>query len=393
MLAQPPLFVIDAPSILPPMGIPLTVAEYFAGIGLVRLGLEQVGWQVLFANDWDEGKAAMYHANFPAAHYHVGDIFDLEPGAVPATTLATCSFPCIDLSLAGKNSGLRGAHSSAFWGFIRVLRGQGAQRPPLVLLENVPGWVTSNRGEDFRTTISALNELGYCCDVYTLDALHFTPQSRQRVFVVGIQGVTATPDWAVLLKRPRSLLTPSLQRAILAHRDLGWYFREPARTPPPHHIGLAAVIEAMEDGDKRWWVEEEVTRHLAMMAPAHRERVQALATQAGWHYRTFYRRVRHGQQRAEVRQDEIAGCLRTARGGSSRQMVVAAGEGQIKMRHLTPREYARLQGAPDTFPIPDNTIQALTGFGDAVCVPVITWIAETILNPMVASRLGALTEC
>ena len=57
-------------------------------------------------------------------------------------------------------------------------------------------------------------------------------------------------------------------------------------------------------------------------------------------------------------------------------MLVAAGKGNIKMRHVTPREYARLQDVPDNYPIPPNTLQALTGFGDAVCVPAIRWIAE-----------------
>lgn len=390
MLAQPPLFAIGEPSPPPAQtGIPLTVAEYFAGIGLVRLGLERAGWQVRFANDWDPGKAAMYQANFPNTHYVLGNIFDLEPERVPPTTLATCSFPFIDLSLAGKNGGLRGAHSSAFWGFIQLLQAQGAQRPPLVLLENVPGWITSNRGEDFRATIAALNELGYRCDVYTLDALHFTPQSRLRVFVVGVQGAL-TPDWALLDKRPGSILTPSLRRAIHAHCDLGWHFWLPSRTLPPPHARLGSVIEQMAESDPRWWTEEEAARHLAMMTPAHLERVQTLVAQPGWHYRTLYRRVRQGQQRAEVRQDEVAGCLRTARGGSSRQMLVVAGQGRIKMRHMTPREYARLQGVPDTFPIPGNIIQALMGFGDAVCVPVITWIAESVLNPMVAACASPL---
>src|SRR5690606_22456500 len=97
------------------------------------------------------------------------------------------SFPCIDLSLAGSMQGLAGKHSSAFWGFIRLLRAKQEQRPPLVLIENVPGWLTSNQGRDFRTTIEALNELGYVCDVLSLDAIHFSPQSRLRIFVVGVQ--------------------------------------------------------------------------------------------------------------------------------------------------------------------------------------------------------------
>jgi hypothetical protein len=109
----------------------LTVAEYFAGIGLVRMGLEPFGWRVVFANDISEKKYEMYKAFFPDAngHYTVGDIFKVDPRQVPKTTLATCSFPCIDLSLAGNMNGIGGKHSSAFWGFIRILKSQGDSAP------------------------------------------------------------------------------------------------------------------------------------------------------------------------------------------------------------------------------------------------------------------------
>ena len=118
------------------------------------------------------------------------------------------------------------------------------------------------------------------------------------------------------------------------------------------------------------------------MTPINMAHLEALKNQSSYSYRTMYRRVRNGQQRAELRKDEIAGCLRTAKGGSSRQMLVKAGKGKIKMRVMTPREYARLQGVPDDYPLPDRINQALTGFGDAVCVPVVTWIAQNILNPL-----------
>ena len=104
-------------------------------------------------------------------------------------------------------------------------------------------------------------------------------------------------------------------------------------------------------------------------------------------YRTFFRRRREDSQRAEVRDDDLSGCLRTAVGGSGKQFLLKMGNGKIEMRAMTPREYARLQGVPDTYRITVNGVQALTGFGDAVCVPAISWIAEHILNPLVAEVL------
>jgi DNA (cytosine-5)-methyltransferase 1 len=119
-----------------------------------------------------------------------------------------------------------------------------------------------------------------------------------------------------------------------------------------------------------------------MMKESHRERVAQLARDERTTYRTFFRRRREGQQRAEVRNDDLSGCLRTAVGGSGKQFLIKAGKGCIKMRAMTPREYARLQGVPDEYPINVNGVQALTGFGDAVCVPAISWIAKHILNPL-----------
>ena len=85
---------------------------------------------------------------------------------------------------------------------------------------------------------------------------------------------------------------------------------------------------------------------------------------------------------AELRVDGIAGCLRTPRGGSGRQILVKAGFGEFYARLLTPRECARLMGTDD-FTISVSLNQALFGFGDAVCVPVVEWIAENYLNPAI----------
>ncbi|MCK6628517.1 MAG: DNA (cytosine-5-)-methyltransferase [Anaerolineae bacterium] len=365
-----------------------TVAEYFAGIDLVRMGLEPLGWRVVWANDISAKKYELYRAFFPDAnrHYLVKDIFEINPTSVPLTTLATCSFPCIDLSLAGNMNGMSGDHSSAFWGFIKILKAQGEAAPPLLLVENVPGWLYSNKGADFRLTIQALNQLGYVCDVFTLDALRFTPQSRLRVFLVGTR-VQGNKNPHLILSRPPSLLPDQLRKSIFANLDLDWFYNELPAPPPLRSGGLSKIIEPMSDDDARWWHEDEVKRHLHMMDPAHYQRVTQLVVHEEAAYRTFFRRRRKGQQRAEVRPDDLSGCLRTAVGGSGKQFLIKVGGGQLKMRAMTPREYARLQGVPDEYPITVNGVQALTGFGDAVCVPVITWIAQHVLNPLFEKHL------
>lgn len=95
---------------------------------------------------------------------------------------------------------------------------------------------------------------------------------------------------------------------------------------------------------------------------------------------------------AELRTDGLAGCLRTPRGGSGRQILYKAGKGRYQVRLLTARECARLQGAPDDFKISVPLNQALFGFGDAVCVPVVEWIAKYYLRPLLNARAARPTE-
>ncbi len=150
--------------ILKPTGVPVgsaardpsrfRAAEFFAGIGLVRLGLERQNWQVVFANDLDPQKKVMYAANFGEEHWNPHDVHSLAPSEVPDCELFTASFPCNDLSIAGAWEGLSGKESSAFWGFVEVLR---HRRTPLVLLENVVGFLQSHGGKDFEDALLALN--------------------------------------------------------------------------------------------------------------------------------------------------------------------------------------------------------------------------------------------
>ena len=364
----------------------MTCAEYFAGIGLVRVGLEKAGWKVIFANDWSCEKFEMYSSSFKDDfnHYSVKDIFSLHYSEVPQTLLATASFPCIDLSLAGNLEGINGKHSSAFWGFTRIIDSQ-ANKPPLIMLENVPGWLTSNQGRDFRLVVKALNELGYSCDVCAINASSFVPQSRLRIFLIGTQMHGVQTRIEIFEKRSLTLKTKALEKVVLGNLDLNWSFRDIPPLPQRTIIDLNQVVENLSHDDKRWWSEYEVKRHLSMMSPVNLAYVEQLRDSRSVSYCSMYRRVREGKQRAELRKDGLAGCLRTARGGSSRQMLVRAGKGDIYMRVMTPREYARLQGVPDNYPVPSQINQALTGFGDAVCVPVITWIALNALNPIVKS--------
>jgi DNA (cytosine-5)-methyltransferase 1 len=222
--------------------VSFTCAEYFAGIGLVRLGLEQAGWNIIFANDWEQKKFEMYSDYFENAgrHYKVQDIFSVSPAEVPYTLLATASFPCIDLSLAGNLGGIDGKYSSAFWGFTKILDSQ-VNKPQIIMLENVSGWLKSNNGYDFRTTIKELNRLGYACDVIAIDAVYFVPQSRPRIFVIGIHESGMKNDISVFFERPPCLKTQSLEEAILSNKDLRWNFLDIPSLPKKAEISLDSM--------------------------------------------------------------------------------------------------------------------------------------------------------
>ena len=358
-----------------------TVAEFFAGIGLMRIGLERAGWRIAFANDIDEEKWRMYRDQFgDTGEFVVGDVHELDSDMVPTVALATASFPCNDLSLAGGRTGLAGAQSSAFWGFVRVLRQMADRRPPIVMLENVTGFLTSHDGDDFRQALLSLNELGYAVDAFIIDAVRFVPQSRQRLFVVG----TRTQNPASVSETLRFYESDSRPAAladfIFCNSQINWQVRKLPPLPKTT-ARLQDVIEELSPDSQLWWSRERCDYLLNQMSAKHREQAEAMIRGERISYGTVFRRVRHGKSMAELRTDGIAGCLRTPRGGSGRQILLVAGKGTFAVRLLTPRECARLMGADDfVINVPLN--QALFGFGDAVCVPVVEWIGLNYLNAL-----------
>ncbi|NUQ25513.1 MAG: DNA (cytosine-5-)-methyltransferase [Saprospiraceae bacterium] len=361
-------------------------AEFFAGIGLMRLGLEKAGWKISFANDIDPSKESIYrnHFNDSENHFHLGDIHQLKGSQIPNVSLATASFPCTDLSLAGRREGLAGSQSSAFWGFVNVLEDMGERRPPIVLLENVEGFLTSHNGRDFKEALLALNELGYSVDAFIIDATRFVPQSRVRLFVVGHQNAKKLERVSEKqLSFYQSDIRPKkLADFILKHPEINWSIRN-LPSLPNNNSRLIDIIEEIPEISKDWWNEERVEYLLNQTFDRHRVLIEAAKYGSEYTYFTAFRRVREGRSMAEIRSDGIAGCLRTPKGGSARQILLRVGKGKIDIRLLSPRECARLMGA-DEYVISGNINQALFGFGDAVCVPVVTWIGENYLNPLLA---------
>lgn len=359
--------------------------EFFAGIGLARMGLEQAGFSVAWANDYEPDKKAMYEAQFGESQEHqfaLGDVAEVNVEVLPRdASLAWASSPCTDLSLAGGRAGLAGPQSGTFWQFVRLMHELGGDSPEVVVLENVVGLATSHGGEDLAAAIRAFNELGYSVDVLSIDARRFVPQSRPRLFLVGAKHPPED------VADPNSELRPDWLQAVYGDASLRTHRAALPPLPVPLTEGMGDLMEEIPLTDERWWNEERTQAFIASLSPAQLERVSAMRRSSGVKYRTAYRRTRNGVPVWEVRPDDISGCLRTARGGSSKQAVVRLGNKRLRVRWMTPREYARLMGAGDYDLSAARNNQALFGFGDAVAVPVVSWLAENYLMPLVKGTL------
>jgi DNA (cytosine-5)-methyltransferase 1 len=371
---------------------PLTFYEFFCGGGMARLGLGP-GWRCLFANDFDAGKTDTYRANFAdAGHLKEGDVWRLGPSDLPdVADLAWASSPCQDFSLAGARAGLAGGRSSAFYGFWRLVEALAAEgrAPRMIVIENVCGLLTSHGGADFAAVAEALAGCGYGFGALEIDAAAFLPQSRPRVFVIAARdappaALTGPSPWQTKAVRAAAARLP----APLAARWIWWRLGAPSA----RNTDLAGQLE--DDAAVAWHAPERTDRWLELMSPRHRARLEAARAGGGRTVGALFRRMRREQgrpvQRAEVRFDGLAGCLRTPRGGSSRQVVVVADQGRVRTRLLTPREAARLMGLADSYRLPKAATAALQVAGDGVAVPVVRWIAGQLLEPLLSEPAAAL---
>ncbi len=358
--------------------------EFFAGAGLARLGLE-AQWTCLWANDISEKKAQVYAHNFSHAHLVVGDVAAVDPRSLPpGADLAWASFPCQDLSLAGWRSGMQARRSGAFWAFWKLMADlhDHDARPNIIAIENVVGLLS---GDNLGGLCEALAALGMTFGGLVIDAAYFLPQSRPRVFIIAVDA-TLPVDRFVHEAPPRSPWAPTA--LLRAYTDLPDRLKSLWRwwklpIPAPRETTVADLIETMPADDARRHSKEETQRLLGMMTDANLAKVRGADLTKGPAVGTLYRRIRDNVQRAEVRFDGTAGCLRTPVGGSSRQtVVIVEPDGRVWSRLITPREAARLMGVPDTFWLPPKYNDAYLAMGDAVAVPAVSWLAEHLLTPI-----------
>ncbi|MGH9839076.1 MAG: DNA cytosine methyltransferase [Blastocatellia bacterium] len=370
----------------------LTFYEFFAGGGLARLGLGP-DWTCLFANDISKTKAQAYRMNFPPAHeLLVRDIHQVDANDIPGTaTLAWASFPCQDLSLAGNGAGLRAERSGTFWPFWNiVLNLESASRNiPIIVLENVAGLLTSNEGNDFQDLLTVFVDAGYRPGAMVIDAIHFVPQSRPRLFIIAVKADCRIPQ-NLLASTMHNIWHPSI--LINAHERLPkrlkdqWVWWD-MPYPDTRRISLRDIIEEEPQG-VMWHTPDETKRLLSLMSPTNLVKVRQARAMGKVQVGTIYKRTRtqDGQkvQRAEVRFDGISGCLRTPAGGSSRQTILIVDGSSVRSRLLSVREAARLMGLQDSYKLPERYNDGYHVMGDAVVAPVISWLEKNLLRQLAA---------
>jgi DNA (cytosine-5)-methyltransferase 1 len=343
-----------------------TFYEFFAGGGMARLGFGD-GWECVFANDVSLEKAAAYNMNFGGRNSHLlrRDVFDVKLAYLPPGRVYCCwlSPPCVGHSEAGNRKGFDEAESRAFWpawALIEQLNREG-RAPLTAVFENVSGI----KPENLRAVQAAFARADYIHATRVIDTAHFVPQTRERMFVVGV------------------------------HRDLnvdpGPIFTAAMEALPRRTIHFVDVIDW--DSNFREYPVDEVGRYLTMLSPLQRaelDRIRALGRRVAI---PAAKRMR-GPKGARTQQIEIQPGLAYAlkvvsKGGSSHQFLFIVEGSWTRFRAIAPREAARLMGLPDSYVLPPRSpIEALDLCGDGVAVPVVRFLVERVIERTLANAIS-----
>jgi len=340
---------------------PWTMHEFFAGSGLVAYGLKGLVRPV-WSNDISDKKAAVYRANFKSKHFYLDDIKNIKGECLPCADMSWASFPCQDLSLAGSLGGIDAERSGLVWEWLRILN-EMPQRPSILLIENVAGLLSANQGKNYTKLHYALLELGYKSGAILVDAKQFVPQSRPRVFIIAVKKEIEIPPELVDTQANWLHNKNTVNLGKVLPNWIWWK----AEKPSNRKNDISDIIDFSIPYDK--------DHVLELIPQRHKEKLDGLDNVIA----TGYRRTRNGKQCLELRFDGVAGCLRTPEGGSSKQFLIVKRDGELHARVLSPREAARLMGAPDHFVLPETYNDGYKAMGDAVVLPVVKFIGEAII--------------
>lgn len=376
----------------------LRFLSLFSGAGGFDLGLHRAGWACVGqceVDAWRRGILARHWPDVP----RWDDVTTLDPEGIECDLIAG-GFPCQDVSVAGRRKGLAGERTGLFWHAMRIV---DAVRPRFVLLENVPGLLTSNGGRDFGVVLGALADLGYGVGWRVLDSRYFgVPQRRRRVFILGaLPGGRAGAEraGAILALGTRcerhSSARPEAGKGAATHAGDGagvaGALDERASKGPNGSADEGALIVSALDRQRGGPDDNAAQGGHLVPTLAHTLRSEGFdASEDGTGRGTplvaaMNLRGRDGGAMPEM--DHLAS-LRAASGGSSRSYAASC----AGVRRLTPVECCRLQGFPDDWfgkpnERPDGPRYA--ALGDAVTVNVAEWLGGRLMAHAVEARAAA----
>ena len=370
----------------------LTAFEFFSGGGLVRLGLGD-GWRHVGAIDNDRNKVESYRTNFGPDGLVHDDIRNLKPDAIPGILdLAWASFPCTNVSVAGNRTGLDGEASGAFWpcwSIIQRLVDQG-RAPGVIAIENVRNLLVSGGGRDCSAILGAMVAAGYTVGALLVDARLWVPQSRKRLFIIGVRADVPIPKASVLAGPSAPFHTTDLIRmqadlpASVRKRWVWWNLLVPA----VRDRDLADILDPEASG-RAWHTEAETADLVSTMGPNDLDRVRDAQASGERRIGTIYVRSRIDvtgrRRRANTRFDGLASCLVMPNGAASSQIILAVENDLIRTRFMSGREGARLMGIPPTYRLPRGYNATFQLLGDGVVVPVVAHLSQHLLEPLAAA--------
>lgn len=332
--------------------------DLFAGIGGLRMAMDSIGGRCVFTSEWDKYAQKTYNANFRDNRPIEGDITKIASEDIPPHNVLVAGFPCQPFSIAGvsKKNALGRSHGfedetqgTLFFDVLRILR---HHQPDAFLLENVKNLRSHDRGRTFGVIKDRLeNELGYHCTYQVIDALHYLPQHRERIVIVGFKKNTGFEFDFNQLPLERQVR----MSAILHTEDGSELPEEPYTSGPDAKVSVKYTLT-----DKLW-------AYLQNYAAKHKAKGNGFGF-------------------GMVGPDDVCRTLSARYYKDGSEILVSRGEGK-NPRRLTPRECARLMGYPDTYKITVSDTQAYKQFGNSVAVPVFNEVARQ-MSPFLQQLTG-----
>ena len=318
----------------PTTGVPFSFVDLFAGIGGLRIALENVGGICQFSCEWDRYSQRTYKAWFN--ELPSGDIRKINSAEIPDHDLLAAGFPCQPFSLAGvsKKNSLGRAHGfkdltqgTLFFNLATIIE---VKRPPVLMLENVKNLLSHDGGRTWQVILSTLNDLNYKVFAKVIDASAWVPQHRERIFIVGF------------------------------HRKV-FGDNPPFEFPGPPALAQPKTRDILEDNpDAKYTLSERLWNYLQEYAKRHREKGNGFGF-------------------GLVDLDGVARTLSARYYKDGSEVLIPQGL-RRSPRRLTPREAARLMGFPENLPIVVSDTQAYKQFGNAVVPPVAEAVARQIVE-------------